>query len=126
MAQQKKKKKKTTKKNAPVPQTGTTGTTTTLSFGCLAGVCVATNPFPLHLGPAGSYVYMCALNSGVDIKFTGNSPFVSGNRNFSIPAGNCTQVETVAPANPGTRFKFTLRCATGCPTPAGAPEMIVP
>jgi hypothetical protein len=124
MAGKKKKNKK--KKNKKMPAAPQTGTTTTLSFGCLAGVCVATDPYPLHLGPAGSHVYMCALNSDVDIKFTGNSPFVSGNKNFSIPAGTCTQVEIVAQANSGTKFKFTLRCAAGCPTPAGAPEMIVP
>jgi hypothetical protein len=124
MAGKKKKNKK--KKNKKMPAVPQTATTTTLSFGCLAGVCVASDPYPLHLGPVGSYVYMCALNSGVDIKLTGNSPFVSGNKNFSIPAGTCTQVETVAQANSGTKFKFTLKCATGCPTPAGAPEMIVP
>jgi hypothetical protein len=124
MARKKTTKKK--KKKVAVPQTGTTGTTTSLSFGCLAGVCVASDPYPLHLGPAGSHVYMCALNSGVDIKFTGNSPFVSGSKNFSIPMGTCTPIETVAPAYSGTKFKFTLKCATGCPTPAGAPEMIVP
>ena len=102
------------------------GTTTVLSFGCLSGVCVATDPYPLHAGPAGSQLYMCALNSGVDIKFTGNSPFVSGKKIFSIPMGTCTPAETIATANPGTKFKFTLSCTAGCPTPSAAPEMIVP
>lgn len=103
-----------------------TVTTTVLSFGCLSGVCVATEPYPLHAGPPGSELYMCALNSGVDIKFTGNSPFVSGKKHFSIALGTCTAAETLAPANPGTKFSFTLSCTAGCPTPSGAPEMIVP
>jgi hypothetical protein len=108
---------------AAVPQAGTT---TVLSFGCLGGVCVATDSYPLHSGPPGSQLYMCALNSGVDIKFTGNSPFVSGKKIFSISMGTCTPPEIVAASNPGTKFKFTLGCTAGCPTPAAAPEMIVP
>jgi hypothetical protein len=69
---------------------------------------------------------MCALNSGVEIKFTGKSPFKSGSKKFSIPQGSCSQAETVAQANSGTKFKFTLTCTAACPTPSSAPEMIVP
>ena len=110
------------KKKTTAPDTGTT----TLAFGCLGGVCVPSNPpYPLHLGPPGNQVYMCALNTDVDIKFT-NSPFVSGNKHFSIAKGTCAGPETVATVDPDKKFKFTLKCLAGCPTPAGGPEMIVP
>ena len=113
-------------KPAAQPTVSTTVSTTSLSFGCIDGVCVATDPYPLHVGGAGSQVYMCALNTDIEIKFKGNSPFVSGSKNFSIAKGTCSLPEIVATATPGTKFKFTLKCLAGCPTPALPPEMIVP
>ncbi len=104
----------------------TTPGTTVLSFGCLGGVCVATEQYPLHLGMPGDHVYMVALNTDITIKFTAKSPFVSGSKKFTILKGQSSAVETVANFTNGTKFRFTLSCASGCPTPTAGPEMIIP
>jgi len=103
------------------------GAPTVLSFGCFNNVCVAAQDYPLHLGPEGTQVYLCALNTQLDIVFTGNSPFVSKTKEFSIPYGSCIGPEIVAHTGANTHFKFDLKCWAGCPvTDRTGPEMIVP
>src|SRR5689334_21547488 len=94
-----------------------------VSFECSAtNACVATDPYPISIGPAGSLVPMCAVNTDVEVKFTGKSPFKSKKKHFWIAAGTCTPLEEVAPAANGTKFGFSLVCSNDgdptCPTPA--------
>jgi hypothetical protein len=104
-----------------------------IEFGCYSDTCMASNPSPIHLGPAGSQVTMCAVNASVTVKFTGDSPFVSKKKFFTIPKGTCTNLEEVAKESVGKEFGFRPTCLDengdeACPTPKihFPPEMIVP
>ena len=103
-----------------------TTATTVVSFGCLDGVCVPPDQYPLHLGSPGAKV-RCVPSTRTSRSSSRESRHsILERRIHTITQGTCTAAETVAPAVNGTKFKFTLKCLAGCPTPAAPPEMIVP
>ena len=102
----------------------------TIVLGCFNNELKATEEYPLSLGEPGTEVFICALNIGVAIKFTGNdTPFVGvvPNQSYPIPQGTFLKW-TVKDQPRGTRFNFkpTALPPSTCGGSNAGPEMIVP
>ena len=93
-----------------------------VTIGCSTGFCEPDpNPLTVH---ENDYVTFTADGTHVIVKFT-TSPFVSGHKQFDIPAGVTTPQETVKPqASKPKHLKYKVTC-DDCASVQDPPEMIV-
>src|SRR5689334_17678877 len=106
-------KKKATKKKQTAPKT------VKIQFKC-APTCQARPKHPkLHRNDS---VILAAIGTNVTLTFN-KSPFQSGNKNFSITAGN--SVTEVIKSNAAFEEYFYQKVCSACSNPQGDPSVIV-